>query len=237
MAKERDDLPGGVLACGPYSAPLAPDEWTALQWMRFRFSRPDSAVDRLLREQPIPPAQADELTAFVLHVHAQSGEKLFPLYFGRGAHLQREVHALVGRSPRRRGGPAYLRDVTTVVRTMATLGALARRAATENAPVTALAARTLLGSAWGARWHGEGDAREDDESMRALAEAHPEVGEACWRVALARCSALLEDAEDVASRNPFRTGQALVATLARRAPGFPDDVYRHAVSMAIHAPR
>lgn len=244
MAKAKLELPGGVLACGRYHAQLRPDEWTALQWMRFRFSRADSAADSLLREQPIPPARADELTEFVLRVHAQSGEPLFPLHYGRGAHLQRDVQALVGRSPKRRGGPAMLRDLLPLQEAVAALGGLARQAVREDAPVVATSAMTLLRLAWDARWReeetgddddrGAHDPRADADVLRRLERMRPEIGEDVWRIALARCTELSGDASELAERHPAGDdrGRQPVDALARRRPGFPDEVYRHALSIA-----
>ena len=241
MAQRASQFPGGYLACGEFGALLKPDPWTALQWMRFLYSRADSAADALLREQPIPPHRADELLEFVAKVHQQSGEPLFPLRFGRGAHLQNEVKAMVGRAPARRkaGGKPQLRDLATVEAALAALAGLARHAVEQNAPVLAASAMTLLRRAWDARWSEEGradraayESRGDEEAMRSLESEHPEIDEAVWKTALRRCKDLERAAVEVAERNRSGgAGGALpVATLARRMAGFPDEVYREALS-------
>lgn len=238
--RQQAEFPGGHLACGHLHALLRPDEWTALQWMRFRFSRADSAPDLLLREQPIFPGRADELAEFVATVHGHSGEPLFPLRFGRGAHLQRDVQALVSRSPRRRGGgPAYLRDLVPLDAVLTLLGGLARRAPEENQPVSATSAMTLLRLTWDARRSEadvDGHVAPERELLDLLEASRPGVGEPAWRLALDRCARLEVAAVVVMneSRNaPAGRGARPEATLARRVPGFPDDVYRQAVALGL----
>lgn len=239
--RQQAEFPGGHLACGQFHALLRHDEWTALQWMRFRFAKADSAADFLLREQPIPPGRADELAAFVAVVHAQSSEPLFPLRYGRGAHLQREVQALVSRAPKKtRGGPAHLRDLTPVETAITALGGLARRAPEENHPVTATSAMTLLRTTWDRRRAG-GERDDPDASDAELAawleESRPGVGEPVWRLAIATCVRLEEAAVALAMHyGPVAMaalGSRAEATLARRVPGFPNEVYSYAIGFGV----
>lgn len=238
MARQRQaEFPGGHLACGQLHALLRPDEWAALQWMRFRFSKPDSAPDQLLREQPISPGRADELAAFVAGVHSHSGEPLFPLRFGRGAHLQRDVQALVARSPRRRGGPTLLRDLAPLETALSVLGGLARRAPEENQPVIATSAMTLLRVTWELR-RAELDDDDPDspeaELVEHLESSRPGVGEPAWRMALDACTRL-EDAATAFFQAVRNTGVVPTgrpeATLRHRVAGFPEEVYREAVAL------
>lgn len=212
--------------------------------MRFRFSKADSACDLLLREQPISPGRADELAAFVAGVHSHSGEPLFPLRYGRGAHLQRDVQALVSRSPRRRGGPAYLRDLVPLDTALTVLGGLARRAPEENQPVIATSAMTFRRMTWDRRrWEVERDDGPVSEVQLAewLEGMRPGVGEVAWRLAIAACVRLEEAAIDIAARHGpaglVYLGARPEATLARRVPGFPDEVYRQAVGLALEQAR
>lgn len=238
--RQQAEFPGGHLACGQFHALLRPDEWTALQWMRFRFAKADSAVDRLLREDAIPPGRADEISAFVAVVHAQSSEPLFPLRYGRGAHLQREVQALVSRAPKKRGGPAHLRDLTPVETAITALGGLARRSPMENHPVIATSAMTLLRTTWDGR---RAEVERDDPSasdaalVAWLEESRPGVGEPVWWLALAACVRLEEAAVALASHyGPAvmaTLGPRAEATLARRVPGFPNEVYSYAIGVGL----
>jgi hypothetical protein len=236
--QRQAEFPGGHLACGQLHALLRPDEWTALQWMRFRFSKADSACDLLLREQPVSPGRADELAGFVAAVHSHSGEPLFPLRFGRGAHLQRDVQALVSRSPRRRGGPAYLRDIVPLDTALTVLGGLSRRAPEENQPVVATSAMTLLRLTWEGR-RSEIEREDHDASDAELVEwletSRAGVGEPVWRQAIAACVRLEEAAVALAialRRGPAGGGRP-EATLARRVPGFFDEVYRQALALGL----
>lgn len=238
--RQQANFPGGHLACGQLHALLKPDEWTALQWMRFRFSKADSAVDRMMREEAIPPGRADELAAFVAVVHGQSSEPLFPLRYGRGAHLQREVQALVSRAPRKRGGPAHLRDLAPVETAITVLGGLARRAPEENQPVIATSAMSLLRAAWDARRAEAGrddEAASDAELVQWLEESRPGVGEPVWRLALDACLRLEEAALAVVTLNGpgmmTRMGPRAEAALARRVPGFPSEVYSYAIGVGL----
>lgn len=235
MAKQRQaEFPGGHLACGQFHALLRPDQWTALQWMRFRFSKPDSAFDLLLREHPVPPGRADELAQFVATVHSQSSEPIFPLRYGRGAHLQRDVQALVSHAPKARGGPALLRDLVPLDEALSALGGLVRRAPEENQPVVATSAMTLLRTAWEGR---RGDVA-DAELIDRLEESRPGVGEAAWRLAIAACVRLEEAAIVIVNRyGPAGLGARPEQALARRIPGFPDEVYRQAIGLGLEIAR
>lgn len=233
------EFPGGHLACGQFHALLRPDEWTALQWMRFRFARPDSAVDRLMREEAIPPGRADEIAAFVATVQGQSSEPIFPLRYGRGAHLQRDVQALVSRSPRTRGGPACLRDLAPVEAAITHLGGFARRSPEENQPVIATSGMTLLRSTWDGR---RAEAERTDhappvELVERLEEGRPGVGAPAWWMAIDSCVRLEEAATALAAHHAQAglnyAGARLETALGRRVPGFPDEVYRQAVGLAL----
>src|SRR5262245_6247225 len=131
--KRKIEFPGGRLSTGSIHVLLSDVEWTALQWMRFLFSRPDSAIDRLLREIPIAVDRADDLVAWVAHVRLQSGERVSPLRLGRLAHLDLAVRGLLASSAEgRRAGPSHLRDLPALGRALSALTSIAKRAPEEG---------------------------------------------------------------------------------------------------------
>ena len=237
--RQQAEFPGGHLACGQLHALLKADEWTALQWMRFRFAKADSAVDLLMREQPMPPGRADEIAAFIAIVLAQSSEPLFPLRYGRGAHLQRDVQALVSRAPKKRGGPVHLRNLVPLETAITVLGGLARRAPDENQPVIATSAMTLLRTTWEAR---RSEIERDEDAVPAelvewLEESRPGVGAQVWWLAIDACVRLEEAAVALATHyGPAAMatlGPRAEATLSRRVPGFPNEVYSYAIGVGL----
>jgi hypothetical protein len=144
------------------------------------------------------------------------------------------VQALVSRTPKARGGPALLRDLAPLDEALSALGGLVRRSPEENHPVQATSGMTLLR----ATWEGRRADVPDAELIDHLEESRPGVGEPAWRLAIAACVRLEEAAIVIVNRyGSANLGPRPEQALARRIPGFPDEVYRQAIGVALDLAR